>query len=181
MVKQVAIVLGIGTFAGIICTGCIQEASEQEIEAMCENLVKIRGEVDMSSEAELIAQVKESFKKEEKRLRDWKARDLKGWDDELEAKLKEAKDDAEKAKLKEEYEKKKVVTASKHDPGIDGIGDKMKKSIESAKKKVVENQALYAKKVEECITSGKKEGVSQKVAQCRIKAENPDTYWNVCR
>ena len=181
MGRRVAMILGVGTFLGAVCTGCIKEASEQEIRAMCKNLVKIRGEVDLSSEAELIAQVKESFKKEEKRLRDWKARDLKGWDDELEAKLKGIEDEAEQEKLKAEYAKKKEVTASKHDPGIDGLGDKMKKAIESAKKKAVENQGLYAKKVEECVAEGKKEGVSQKVAQCRMKAENPDTYWNVCR
>ncbi len=181
IMTKMGIILGLVTLAGLVGPGCVTEATEQEIQSMCENLVKIRGEVDLSSDAELIADVEASFKKEAKRLKDWKARDLKGWDDELAAKLKDIEDEEEKSKLKEEYEKKKQITASKHDPGIDGLGAKKLKAIEAAKKKALENQALFKKKTEECVAKAKKEGVSQKVAVCRIKAKTSDAYWNVCR
>jgi hypothetical protein len=173
--------LGMSMFCGGVTLGCIPEATEQEMKAMCENLVKLRGEIDLSDEAELIAEVEEEFKREAKRLKDWKERDLKGWDDELTAKLKALTDDAEKESLKAEYEKKKQITASKHDPGIAALDGKKKAAIDAAKKKAVENRGLYAKAVEECVSKAKKEGVSQKVATCRIKANSTDAYWNACR
>ena len=74
MRRKVARILGLSAIAQVACIGCIPEATDQEIKAMCENLIKVRAEVDMSSEAELIAGVEESFKKEKKRLEDWKAR-----------------------------------------------------------------------------------------------------------
>jgi len=167
--------------ASAVTTGCVAKATDQEIEAMCENLVKLRGEVNTDPVEKLIADVKESYQREEKRLEAWKARDLKGWDDELAAKLNDAKDDAEKAALTEEYTKKKEVTASKHDPDIQALPGKMAAAIEEAKKKAEDNKAAFKAAVDECIGKAKTEGVSQKAAQCRIKATSTDQYWNACR
>jgi hypothetical protein len=157
------------------------QATESELKGMCENLIELRGEIDLSEESVLVANVEEDFKKERKRLLDWKARDLKGWDDELAAELKNIEDDEEKKKLTEEYAKKKEITASRHDPGIDALDGKKTAAIEAAKKKVVENKAAFEKAVAECVTEAQKEGISQKMAQCRIKADSADKYWNSCR
>ena len=173
--------LWLSGIAGSMALGCMTQATDQEIQGMCENLIKLRGEIDMSEESVLIANVEEDFQREKKRLLEWKARDLKGWDDELDAKLKDIEDEEEKAKLTEEYNKKKEITASKHDPGIEALDGKKAAAIDAAKKKAVENRAAYQKAVEACAQQAKKESVSQKVAQCRIKAASADAYWNSCR
>lgn len=166
---------------GAFTTGCVTKATDQEIQSMCENLVKLRGEVSTEPVEKLIAEVKESFLREEKRLQDWKARDLKGWDDELAAKLVEAADDAAKSALQAEYAKKKEVTAAKHDPDIQELPEKMNAAVKEAEKKAEDNKAAFKAAVDECIGSSKKEGVSQKAAQCRINAQTTDKYWNSCR
>ena len=172
---------GLLLLASAVVTGCMAKATDQEIQTMCENLVKLRGEVNTDPEEKLIADVKESFQREEKRLKDWKARDLKGWDDELAAKLAATENDEQKKALDEEYAKKKEVTASKHDPDIQALPEKMNKAIEEAKKKAEDNKAAFKAAVDECISKSKKEGVTQKVAQCRIGATTTDQYWNSCR
>jgi colicin import membrane protein len=156
-------------------------ATDDEITKMCDSLVRLRGEVDGSSAEELAKTTKERIDREEKRLKDWKARDMKGWDDELAAKLAATEDEEEKKKIQEEYTKKKEVSASKHDPGIAAIAEKRKTAMEEAKKKAAENKAAWDAAVSECVAQAKKEGVSQKVAQCRITAQSTDEYWNKCR
>ncbi len=173
--------LALFVLAGIFATACVTSATDEEIGKMCDNLVKLRGDVDASSVAEKSAEVKERYQREEKRLKDWKARDLKAWDEELEAKLKATEDEEEQAKLKEEYGKKKAITESKHDPGIAELPKKLEAALAKAKAEVDENQKAWKAAVDECAAKAKKEGVSQKVAQCRIAAESTDKYWNSCR
>ena len=181
MQRQTPLTYVLTVAIGIAAVGCVAKASDQEMQSMCENLVKLRGEINTDPAEKLIAEVKEEYQREEKRLKDWKDRDLKGWDDELNAKLASAADDAEKAALTEEYTKKKEITASKHDPDIQALPEKMNKAIEAAKKKAEDNAAALKAAVTECVTQAKKEGVSQKAAQCRIKATTTDQYWNACR
>lgn len=166
---------------GLSCTACIPSATDEELGKMCENLIRIRGEIDASTIEEMTAAIKERFQREEKRLTDWKKRDLKGWDDEMNAKLEATEDVAEKAQIAADYAKKKQVTASKHDPGITALPKKMAAALEDAKKKVAANQSAWAAAVTSCVAEAKKEGVSQKVAQCRISADSTDKYWNGCR
>lgn len=174
-------VMATSVFAMLWVTACMPAATDDELNQMCDNLVKLRGEISKASEKELIAAEEERFKKEEIRLKEWKARDLKGWDEELEAKLAEAKKDDEKEALKAEYAKKKAITASKHDPDINALDGKKKEAIEAAKKKAKENEADWEAAVQECIDKAKAQGITQKVAQCRITADSVDHYWNRCR
>jgi hypothetical protein len=166
---------------GLALVACAPAATDAELDGMCTHLVDLRGEVDTSSAEEAIAAVEKEFVVEEKRLRDWMARDLKSWDDELAAKLEELEGDDEKKKLTEEYEGKKEVTRKQHLPGIEALGPKKKAAVEEAKKKVAANEKKHADAVAECVESAKKEGVNQKLAQCRIAAPDKDTYWNKCR
>ncbi len=173
--------MAVWLIAALPAMGCIPNATDAELTQMCENLINLRGEIDQTSEKELIANVEKRFTEEAVRLKDWKIKDLRGWDEELEARLSETNDNAEKAKLRAEYNQKKEVTASKHDPGIAALEGKKKEAIEAAKKQALENQAAFESAVAECAAQSKKEGVTQSVAQCRINAETTDKYWNGCR
>ncbi len=160
---------------------CVTKATEDECKQMCDNLVRLRGQIDMSTVAERTAKVEESFKREEKRLKDWMERDLAAWDEELKAKLAAQEKDDEKKKLTEEYEKKKEVTRQKHLPGLKELGPKKEAALKEAQKKAAESKTEFDKAVEECKAEAIKEGVPQSAAQCRTKATSTDQYWNVCR
>ncbi len=160
---------------------CMPAATDAEIGQMCDNLVRLRDEIDMSTIKERVAKVEESYAREEKRLKDWLKRDIQAWDKELDVSLQELKTDEEKAKLKAEYTKKKEVTKKQHQPGIEAIGPKKAAAIKEAKKKFEESQVEFKKAKEKCVADASKEGVTQKAAQCRIKATSKDQYWNLCR
>ena len=74
-------------FVGTLVVSCIPAATDDEIGRMCENLVGLRADGPLPVEKDLLARVEEDFKAREKKLVDWRAKDLKGWDDELAAKL----------------------------------------------------------------------------------------------
>ncbi|MCP4674974.1 MAG: hypothetical protein GY854_05605 [Deltaproteobacteria bacterium] len=167
--------------ACVFAVSCMPAATDAELEQMCDNLVRLRGEVDMSTVKERVAKVEESYSREEKRLKDWLKRDIQAWDKELDVSLQELKTDEEKEKLKAEYAAKKEVTRKKHQPGIEAIGPKKEAAIKEAKKKFEESQAEFKKAATKCVEDARKEGVSQKAAQCRIKATSKDQYWNLCK
>ncbi len=166
---------------GLFSVSCAEKATQDECKKMCENLGRLRDDINTSTEKERIAKVEQSFKKEEKRLKDWLAKDLKGWDDELAGKLAELKKAKEKKALTEEYEKKKKATGEQHMPGIKELVPKKKEAIEEAKKKAKASKAAWDKAIDECVAAALKEGVSKELAECRIKAESKDKYWNLCR
>jgi len=168
-------------FAGLHSVACVEKASEEQLKQMCGNLVKMRGEVDVSSAAERIAKVEEKFAKEEKRLTDWMERDLKGWDEELNAKLAEAKDEKEKKDLADDYTKKKEATKAQHVPGIEELKPKKEAALKEAKAKAEAAKTEWAKAVDDCLKAAANEGTSRSVAECRIGATTVDKYWNVCR
>lgn len=175
------VLIAVLLFSGVHSVACIEKASEEQVKQMCENLVKMRGEVDTSSAEERVAKVTEKFVREEKRLTDWMERDLQGWDDELNGKLAEAKDDGEKQKLTEEYANKKEATKAQHTPGIEELKPQKEAALKEAKAKAEEAKVEWSKAVDECLKGAAKEGTSREVAECRIGATTVDKYWNVCR
>ncbi len=169
------------SFVGTVVVSCVPTATDGEIDRMCENLVGLRSDGPLPIEKDLLARVEEDFKAREKKLVDWRAKDLKGWDDELAAKLEKAENDEEKARLNEEYAKKKVVTSRQFDPDFQALGPSKEAAVKEAKKKVADEKAARDEEVKKCVAQAANEGISQQVAQCRIKADSTDAYWNQCR
>jgi len=173
-------------FAAVCVTSCIPAATDAEMGAMCENLTKLRGDGDLSSEADLLKAIEVDFAAKLKKLEDWRAKDLAGWDKELAAKLEAAeadedKTDEDKAKLKEEYAGKKDVTSKQFDPDIEKLGPAKVEAVKAAKQKVIDDKAAYDTEIAKCVKEAKAEGVNQSVATCRAGAESTDKYWNFCR
>ncbi len=168
-------------FIGSLALSCLPKASEEDCNKMCENLLNLRGEIDTSTEKERIAKVEAQFQKEEKRLTDWMAKDLKGWDDELNAKLAQLKKNKEKKSLEEEYAQKKEVTRQQHLPGINDLKPKKEAAIKKAKEDAAASSATWKKALDECVAEALKEGTPKKIADCRIAATGTDQYWNTCR
>ena len=171
------VIMGLIAAAAVACDS---PATDAELTAMCENLMALKSEGNIPTEAELIAKVEEDFEAREKKLLDWKAKDLAGWDKELEAKLEKAESDEEKKTLEEEYAKKKKVTAEQFEPDIAKLVPDKKAAIEAARQKVVDLKAEADAELAKCIEDGRKEGINQRVAKCRAEAKTTDKYWNFC-
>ena len=74
-------------FVGTFVVSCVPAATDGEIGQMCENLVGLRADGPLPVEKDLLARVDEDFKTREKKLVDWRAKDLKGWDVERSARF----------------------------------------------------------------------------------------------
>ncbi len=196
---------------GVVATSCVPQATDEELNQMCENLVKLRGKIELKPADALVTKIETDFADKKKRLGERQERDLKNWDDELAAKLKELeekeakakeedkgkkkkkkkgkKDEAEeeedfaaqKKKLEEDYASRKEATKKKYAEELKKIGPEKDKAVADAKKKAGEAVGKKKEAVDKCVADAKKEGVFQEVAQCRIKATSTDQYWNVCR
>ena len=53
--------------------------------------------------------------------------------------------------------------------------------MKAAREKIADKKAQRDEEVKKCVEEAKAEGPSQEVAQCRIKADSTDAYWNQCR
>ena len=185
--------------ATFMIMSCASTATDEEINKMCTNLEKVRGSITVPSKEDALKKINDDFSKKRAKLEAWKAKEMKGWDDELAAKLKELEesdtgskskkvkksDDEEKKptpeELKSAYAKKKEIGAKQFDADLANLPAQKKMAVEAVQQKIDSKQAELDASIKKCIEDAKKEGVSQKVAQCRIAAQNKDSYWNKCR
>jgi hypothetical protein len=173
----------------LFAAGCGSSATDEELTQMCSNLVKVRGEVSVPDEAKLLADIEADFQKKEAEMLAWKKRDMDSWDDELKEKIaaltdKDDKTDSDTqtpAQLKAEYAKKKEIGARQFDDDLAKLPILKKEALANARQNVADKQMKVNDCIKTCIDDAKKEGVSQKLAQCRIAAKDKDTYWNKCR
>lgn len=171
--------------------GCKPAATDADVKKMCENLSVVRGEAEIPIPAELTADVEEDFATKEKNLLAWKAKDMRGWDEELDARLAamDAGDEAvdedgaplSKSGLKKRYAQKKEIGAKQFDADLSALAAAKKKALAEVAAIVKEAESAFNAKIQSCIDEAKKESVSQSLAQCRIAAPDKDTYWNKCK
>ena len=160
---------------------CTTSATDEEIAAMCDNLVQLRGEVSNPSVETLISDIEVRFDKQQKQLEESRMREQRVLNEELQTKLEAAGKDEDKEALKAEYAVKIKEISANHAPGIAAMDAQKKEAVTSAKEQAQENKAAWDEAVNQCVTQARSEGVSQKVARCRINADSTDKYWNICR
>lgn len=197
--KKVLVIALSALLGGFLVISCFPEATEDEIKQMCANLSKLRGESALKPVSELTAEINRRFEDRKTRFENRQARDLKALDDELAAKLKEldeaeaekpkkkAKGDEEepaleekKKSLQEEYEEKKNKVKARFAGLLKDLAPQKEEALEKAKKKHEKDKVEAEKASQKCIEDAKKQGVKQKLAQCRINADSVDKYWNIC-
>ena len=184
---------------------CAPPATDQELNDMCVNLVKVRGEITVPDEADLNADIEADFQKRRKHLMDWKAREMKSWDDEMKRKLEilkeeeaagkkpagaakpaaEGEEEAEESEsvkaLRAGYAEKKKVGSKQFDEDLSALGPALKDALAGVKGMIAKKQEAYDSSVKQCIAESKAEKITQEVAQCRINAQSSDEYWNLCK
>jgi len=193
MSKLVFIVSVIGL--GALAAACTPDATEQELKAMCEKLVELRGEVPTIDLDAAIKEVEEDFAQREEANKRAAVLEKEDWDAELEAGVKalEAKmadeeiEDEEKPTaediqaLKDKIAQKKADTDKRYAERAKQLGPDKELGIKAVKEKVEKNKAKFAAEVEECMVTARKEPVPQPLALCRAKATSTDQFWNVCK
>ena len=176
-----AVVIGAVILLGGLTTSCVPKATEKECEQMCRNLVKLRGEVDLEPVDQRIADVEKDYEEKKKELETRKEQALKALDTELEEAVAEAEDEEAKEKLKKDYAAKKEAKGKEIESMVQSLGPEKEKEIAEVKKEAEQAEAKAQEKIAECTQKCIAEGVTQKVANCRIKATSVDEYWNRCR
>ena len=180
------------SFVLVALTGCGKPAaSDAEINAMCRNLTRVRGEVRVPTRVELTADINDDFAMQQKDYSTLKARDQKGWDVEYAEALKAlAKNPVLRdyngmpvshATLEKRYEEKKANSAKKFDDDLLKLKQEKKTRLAGIDDVIAKKQKEFDAKTNACVTKARSQQISQQLAQCRIAAPDEDTYWNKCK
>jgi hypothetical protein len=199
LMNKLAVIVSLFT-AGALIASCTPEATEQELNSMCGNLVNLRGEVELLVLEEANAEVEKVFAKRAAAKKRAAELENEDWDAELEMRLKELKKkmeaeepelDAEGEEipkpteedvqaLKDKYAAKKVETIARYEEFAKSLPEEKQLALADTVQKVEQSKVDFKKAVDECLDMAKKNPVTQKLAQCRIKAKSKDEFFNRC-
>jgi hypothetical protein len=176
----------IGKTVLMICMGglamaCMPDATPEEMNQMCQNLVELRGEVELVTVSDAVSSVKEDFAEKEANLKTRQQKAIEGITVRKTEALTQAADDEDKKKLEEEFAGQVVASNEKYEAEIKGLEPRLAEEEKEATTQANASRAKWDGLVDECVATSQKEGVKQKTAQCRIAAKSSDEYWNSCR
>jgi hypothetical protein len=160
---------------------CAEPPTEQELDDMCRNLEKVRGEIDTTPVIEIAGKIEKDFTERLDALQKESDAALKAVDDELQAKISTAKTDDEKEKLNEEYAPKKDEAAKKFDSAMQALSVERTDAMKKAGEKAEKDQKALEENIKKCKADKKTADVSKVTAQCRIKAKTIDEFWKTCK
>jgi len=179
MTRRLAIIV-IAALGASLAAGCIERPSEQELDQMCRHLEELRGEVDTTPVDQIVADLEKGFTARLEKLQGETDAALKAVDAELEAKLKAATTDEEKAKLNAEYAPKKDQAAKDTDKAMQDLANERKDAIAKAQAEAEAGVAKLGENIKKCKTDKISSDISKETALCRIKAKAVDEFWNNC-
>jgi len=165
---------------------CITKATEDEVKKACRNLLELRGEYEVVSVDNALADIEERYSAKQSGVQDQKNAALQLLNAELTEKLAEIdeKDSEaaaeEKKKLVDEGDKNKMETNQNFDQMQEQLKTDKITDIEEAKGKAAESADEVRIVVDACVSKSLADGMSQKMALCRGKAQTIDKYWNGC-
>lgn len=166
----------------LLLSGCASKASDELINQMCENKMKLSGVFRGTVYEEESQRITEEYKVKEDKLKAEMERDLKGMDDVLAGRLKsieESGDDQKEARIaaaKEDIEKKKKGITDQFNPLIEKLTPQKEYALENAKEYVEKRKKEAAATTEKCVSEAKSTSVEEETANCRIKAQSIDAY-----
>jgi hypothetical protein len=178
------VTITIGAFLATLLTGCLPAATDQDIAKMCENLVKLRGEVDLTPIEERIAGIEGELAAKKANLGKRHAATLERLGADLQAKLAELGETAtpeDRAKVEQENAAQKAEADKQQAEALARIEPDREARVAEARKQAEAASASAAAAIDECAKKAKADGVTRKLAECRIQAETTDKYWNLCR
>lgn len=193
--KQLYGKIGMAVAAGWIL-GCEAKATDEQLQAMCKNMLELKGTMRGTDEAKEAARVAEEYRIKEENNKKEMARDLQGMEDVRAQKMKdieagqapplseeEAKDltpeqikEAQIKKAEEIIKKREKEITEEAERLLAKLGPQKEYAIRDAKKYAAK-RLKEAKEAETgCIEAAKQKGVTEKVATCRAQAQSVDDY-----
>lgn len=173
-----------GVFLAASLSGCLPKATDQEIEQMCENLVKLRGGADLTPLEERIARIDKELEARKGDIEKRYETEAEALARNLEGRLAELGEDAteeEQAAIEESDAERKAEAARNRDEALEHLGSDREQRVAEAGKRLEQGRSKAAAGIRECADEARAVGVTQKLAQCRIEATSTDQYWNLCR
>jgi len=172
---------GIATLAA-----CAPKATHDECTAACKKKVALEEARTLGEAApgESVASVEAEFQQKIDDLENQKTQSLQALDQELQAKLAEAKDEQEKASLTQEYTTKKDEKAKEFQPLIDTLNQQKIDAVKAAQEK--QAQAEEQKRLQQeaavkaCADSCLKARTTRAKAACQANAGTLEDF-NACR
>jgi hypothetical protein len=162
-------------------SGCIPDATDAEIQEMCEKLTELRGEVQLVTVSEAITVVEKEYAQKKAKLEKRRDASLNAAEAAHQEELGEADSPEAKAKLAKKHEERKKEIDERFEQQVAELTPGLKEAKKEASADASRKQGEWQEHVDKCIDESKQQGVKQPVAQCRIKAKSTDTYWNRCR
>ncbi len=178
--KKATLVFGV-ILVGLCAVACLPDATQQEMEQMCGKLIDLRGEVEIVTVTDAVTVVKKEYQKRHQELAGKQAGELETLGQENEEALAKAANDEEKAKIEKEMTAAKEAIIARYKPQIEQLKPQRDTAVKEVAQKAEQSKAKWEEAIAECVATSKKEGVMQKVAQCRVNAQSLDQYWNACR
>jgi recombinational DNA repair ATPase RecF len=168
----------------VLAGGCLPAATDQEIEKMCENLVRLRGEADLTPVEERIAAIDKDIAARKAGLESRHAQTVEGLDRDLAARLAEIGEQAkpeDRAAIEQEIATRKADAETQRAEALSRLEPDREARVAEAREKLEQAKATAKTAIEDCAGKARTEGVTQKLAQCRAEAGSTDQYWNQCR
>lgn len=166
----------------LMLSGCASKASDELINQMCENKMKLSGVLRGTVYEEEATRITEEFKVKEEKLKAEMERDIKGMDDVLAGRLKSIDEsggnekEARIAAAKEDIDKKKKGITDQFNPLIEKLTPQKEYALENAKEYVEKRKKEAAAATEKCVSEAKSASIEEETANCRIKADSVDAY-----
>jgi hypothetical protein len=165
----------------LLVSGCLPKANEEECSAMCSNLATLKFAKDVKPLADQIKSIEESFTKRVVDANTKKESTIAELDQQMNEKLAAAEKDEDKEVIAKEYTPQKEAAAKEYEAAVADIETKKAAEIASVQERDKIRQEESVKLNEECKVQCQKEGILQKIAQCRSQAPDIDAYYNRCR
>ncbi len=182
--------------AACLILGCEAKATDDQLQAMCKNMLELKGTLRGTDEAKEAARVEGEYRIKEETLKKEMDRDLRGMEEVRAQKMKdieageapalseeEAEDltpeqikEAQIKKAEEIVEKRRKEITEEAEGLLAKLGPQKTYAIRDAKKYAAKRLGEAQEAEKGCIDAAKKKGVTEKIATCRAQAQSKDDY-----
>jgi len=182
MKKLFAMVMAVS--AGLCLASCEESATDEEIRQMCEHLGRIDGKgATPEATAARTAAVSADYDARMKALEEESAKAMAAIDAEQEAMAAETKtqDYEKRAGFLAETTKKKAAKSGEFGVKMQQLKEEREIAVGKDAEAAEKDTVAWSQAVDACMAESRDDGVSKKVALCRIEVATADEYRDKCK
>ena len=168
-------------FTAFLVLACVSDATPDEKEKMCENLVKLQGNAKIITVADAISVITTEYNQKEKEIKEQQTEEIKTLEQQHEQYLADAKSAKEKETIQKEMEAQKELINANYAEKMKRMTPERENAIQDVKYKADRMRDDYKNSIKKCINDLALFGVDQELAQCRARAKTVDEFWKNCK